>query len=277
MPLQKTEIYLEFDRAMKDSLAKFSASEQAGMRIRFVDQEIKTLGKKLRFNEEEWTNYLGFLTDKSLSTGEKDEYFKQWAEKWNLGTYDPTGPTKKSKPKPAKRGNALDDIKLDDCPEPEITITDIEADKFCKEMPDKIESVPNDMTQHLDALTKKALARQNDPTEELSPAEFADISEQEELFVPITTNTDNCPSAKSVCTPRDYAVEFKPKPKDKPMSKSKQELLTELLSSSDGLSEEEVKKICVSTFCDLFKEVIDSVQMGAMCMLNQIKKDEDDK
>jgi hypothetical protein len=68
----------------------------------------------------------------------------------------------------------------------------------------------------------------------------------------------------------------KPKPKDKPM-KTKQELITELLSSSDGLSEQEVKKICVSTFCDLFKEVIDSVQTSAMCMLNQIQKDEDDK
>jgi hypothetical protein len=237
MPLQKTDAYVKFDKAMKDSLAKFNATEQKGMRIRFVEQELKPLGKRLRLNDEEWTNSIGFCADKSLLPSDKDEHFNAWADKWNLGTYDPTDPVKKSKAKPAKRGSALDDIKLDDCPdpEPEITKPDIEADKFCKEMPDRIESLP------------------------------------------ITTNTDKCPSAKSQCAPLDYAVESKPKPKDKPMPKTKQELLTELLSSSDGLSEQEVKKICVSTFCDLFKEVIDSVQTSAMCMLNQIQKDEDDK
>jgi hypothetical protein len=61
------------------------------------------------------------------------------------------------------------------------------------------------------------------------------------------------------------------------MPKTKQELLTELLSSSDGLSEQEVKKICVSTFCDLFKEVIDAMQSSSMALLSQIQKDEDDK
>jgi len=237
MPLQKTDAYINFDKAMKESLAKFNATDQRGMRLRFVEQELKPLGKRLRLNEEEWANYIGFCADKSLLQSEKDEHFTAWTEKWKLGLYDPTDPVKKSKSKPAKRGSALDDIKLDDCPDPdpEITITDIEADKFCKEMPDKIESVP------------------------------------------ITTNTDKCPSAKSVCTPSDYAVESKPKPKDKPMPKTKQELLTELLSSSDGLSEEEVKKICVDTFCDLFKEVIDAMQSSSMALLSQIQKDEDDK
>jgi hypothetical protein len=207
---------------MKESLAKFNATEQRGMRLRFVEQELKPLGKRLRLNEEEWANYIGFCADKSLLQSEKDEHFTAWTEKWKLGLYDPTDPVKKSKPKPAKRGSALDDIKLDDCPDPdpEITITDIEADKFCKEMPDKIESVP------------------------------------------ITTNTESKP---------------KPKPKDKPMPKTKQELLTELLSSSDGLSEQEVKKICVDTFCDLFKEVIDAMQSSSMALLSQIQKDEDDK
>lgn len=237
MPLQKSKAYVNFDKAMKESLAKFNATEQRGMRLRFVDQELKPLGKRLRLNEEEWANYIGFCADKSLLQSEKDEHFTAWTEKWKLGLYDPTDPVRKSKPKPAKRGNALDDIKLDDCPdpEPEITKPDIEADKFCKEMPDRIESVP------------------------------------------ITTNTDKCPSAKSECAPRDYAVESKPKPKDKPMPKTKQELLTELLSSSDGLSKEEVKKICVDTFCDLFKEVIDSVHSNAMTLLSDIKEDESDK
>jgi hypothetical protein len=227
MPLQKTDAYINFDKAMKESLAKFNATEQRGMRLRFVDQELKPLGKRLRLNEEEWANYIGFCADKSLLQSEKDEHFTAWAEKWKLGTYDPTDPVKKSKPKPAKRGSALDDIKLDDCPDPEPEITKIE----------------------------------------------------EEQSVPITTNTDKCPSAKSVCTPSDYAVESKPKPKpkDKPMPKTKQELLTELLSSSDGLSEQEVKKICVSTFCDLFKEVIDAMQSSSMALLSQIQKDEDDK
>lgn len=247
MPLQKTDAYINFDKAMKESLAKFNASEQRGMRLRFVDQELKPLGKRLRLNEEEWANYIGFCADKSLLPSEKDEHFTAWTEKWNLGTYDPTDPVKKSKPKPAKRGSALDYIKLDDCPdpEPEITITDIEADKFCKEMPDKIESVP------------------------------------------ITTNTDKCPSAKSECAQSEWdklpveekakrTIAKQQKPKDKPM-KTKQELLTELLSSSDGLSEEEVKKICVSTFCDLFKEVIDAMQSSSMALLSQIQKDEDDQ
>lgn len=223
MPLQKTEAYIKFDKAMKDSLAKFSATEQRGMRIRFVDQELKPLGKRLRLNEEEWANYIGFCSDKSLLPSEKDEHFTAWAEKWNLGAFDPTGPTKKSKPKPAKRGSALDDIKLDDCPDPEPEITKIVEDKA----------------------------------------------------VPIKTNTDECPSAKESCAKDTFTP--KPKPKEKTMPKTKQELLTELLSSSDGLSEEEVKKICVSTFCDLFKEVIDAVQSSSMALLTQIKKDEDDQ
>lgn len=231
MPLQKTDAYINFDKAMKESLAKFNATEQRGMRLRFVEQELKPLGKRLRLNEEEWANYIGFCADKSLLQSEKDEHFTAWAEKWKLGSYDPTDPVKKSKSKPAKRGSALDDIKLDDCPDPdpEITITDIEADKFCKEMPDKIESVP------------------------------------------ITTNTDKqCAQSEWDKLPveekakRTIAKQQKPKPKDKPMPKTKQELLTELLSSSDGLSEEEVeaiaKRVAVKALTDLFSEVSETIK-----------------
>ena len=233
MPLQKSKAYINFDKAMKESLAKFNASEQRGMRLRFVDLELKPLGKRLRLNEEEWANYIGFCADKSLLPSEKDEHFTAWTEKWNLGTYDPTDPVKKSKPKPAKRGSALDEIKLDDCPDPEPEITKIE----------------------------------------------------EEQSVPISTNTDEAEPFTSEWSKlpieerakRTIAKQQKPKPKDKPMPKTKQELLTELLSSSDGLSEEEVKKICVSTFCDLFKEVIDAVQSSSMALLSQIQKDEDDQ
>jgi hypothetical protein len=232
MAIKKTKAYEEFVKAMKESLAKFSASEQAGMRVRFVQDELKPLGKKLRLDEDTWTNYLGFLTDKSLLPKEKDEYFTQWTEKWKMGAYDPTEPVRQKKKPPAKRGNALDDIVIDDEAKPEIT------------------------------KTEKA----------------------KEPELPINGNTQTPPSEADkvmdqVCKemPDEIEIKQKPKPKEKPMPKTKQELLTELLSSSDGLSEQEVKKICVSTFCDLFKEVIDSVQTSAMCMLNQIQKDEDDK
>ena len=226
MAIKKTKVYLEFEKAMKDSLAKFSASEQSGMRIRFVQDELKPLGKKLRLDEYTWTNYLGFLTDKSLLPKEKDEYFAQWTEKWKMGAYDPTEPVKKKKA-PAKRGNALDDIVLDET-KPEITKTEKAKEP---ELPISNTQTPSKADKVMDQVCKEM--------------------------------------------PDEIEIKQKPKPKEKAMPKTKQELLTELLSSSDGLSEEEVKKICVTTFCDLFKEVIDAVQTSSIALLNQIKKDEE--
>lgn len=76
--------------------------------------------------------------------------------------------------------------------------------------------------------------------------------------------------------------EPKPKPKEeKAMPKSKKEILLEAISALEedentGITEEQVKKICVSVFCDLFKEVIDSMQSSSMALLNQIKMDEEE-
>lgn len=74
---------------------------------------------------------------------------------------------------------------------------------------------------------------------------------------------------------------IEPKPKEeKAMPKSKKEILLEAISALEedentGMTEEQVKKICVSVFCDLFKEVIDSMQSSSMALLNQIKMDEE--
>ena len=75
--------------------------------------------------------------------------------------------------------------------------------------------------------------------------------------------------------------EPKPKPKEENMPKSKKEILLEAISALEedentGITEEQVKKICVSVFCDLFKEVIDSMQSSSMALLNQIKMDEEE-
>jgi hypothetical protein len=245
MAIKKTKVYLEFEKAMKDSLAKFSASEQSGMRIRFVQDELKPLGKKLRLDEYTWTNYLGFLTDKSLLPKEKDEYFAQWTEKWKMGAYDPTEPVKQKKKAPAKRGNALDDIVLDET-KPEITKTEKAKEP---ELP----------------------INSNTQTEALTPQEQDDAEASDEAG---TLELD-CPSAKSECNQSDWdklpleekakrtiAKQQKPKPKEKTMPKTKQELLTELLSSSDGLSEEEVKRVATDTFCDLISELTAVIREG---------------
>lgn len=71
---------------------------------------------------------------------------------------------------------------------------------------------------------------------------------------------------------------IEPKPKEA-MPKSKKEILLEAISAleeeENTMTEEQVKKICVSVFCDLFKEVIDSMQSSSMALLNQIKMDEE--
>ena len=73
----------------------------------------------------------------------------------------------------------------------------------------------------------------------------------------------------------------KTKPKEeKAMPKSKKEILLEAISALEedentGMTEEQIKKICVGVFCDLFKEVIDSMQSSSMALLNQIKMDEE--
>ena len=72
----------------------------------------------------------------------------------------------------------------------------------------------------------------------------------------------------------------KTKPKEeKAMPKSKKEILLEAMKAleedENTMTEEQVKKICVGVFCDLFKEVIDSMQSSSMALLNQIKMDEE--
>lgn len=82
-----------------------------------------------------------------------------------------------------------------------------------------------------------------------------------------------------VCKEMPDKIEPKPK-EEKAMPKSKKEILLEAISALEedentGMTEEQVKKICVGVFCDLFKEVIDSMQSSSMALLNQIKMDEE--
>ena len=86
---------------------------------------------------------------------------------------------------------------------------------------------------------------------------------------------------------KEMPDKIEPKPKEEttmattPKSKSKKEILMEAFKALEedentGITEEQVKKICVSVFCDLFKEVIDSIQSSSMALLNQIKMDEEE-
>jgi len=111
----------------------------------------------------------------------------------------------------------------------------------------------------------------------IKPKEEKKVAEVEPPIIRKPSKADKI--MDQVCKEMPDKIEPKPK-EEKNMPKSKKEILLEAIKALEadentGMTEEQVKRICVSVFCDLFKEVIDSMQSSSMALLNQIKMDEE--
>ena len=234
----KSEEWKEFKKCREDIMSNYTRPEQSAMKQKWTDECLVPLGYNHEFE---------FVRCKEKSDDEKAKLFNEWSDMFKDGKFNPDRKPKATKKVKPKRGASLDDLSLDepviDKPDTtnikEPTEVDKVVDQQVKEIPDLVEQ-PKPVTKQ-----PKIIDKLNEKTVD------AMQKHKEEITMASTT------------------------------PKSKKELLLEAISALEeeentGITEEQVKKICVSVFCDLFKEVIDSMHSKSMSLLNQIKKDEEE-